>query len=191
MTSSQGVRSRRILLSIIVIIAIGLIVLGVAQVTPSPAATFEELRQNALFPDLIVRDLVSINLRDPNTHQTFTLVRANDGTWMAPFYDGPLENARASDIARTIVLLAATESQPITEQTNLALYGFDPNGQQLRLFVEFLRVDQTQHIIAIGGFLPDRRDGYYVLVDDRPYLYTLPRGAVDFLLQTLISPSGA
>jgi hypothetical protein len=179
------------MLSILAIITISVIALGITRVNQPPANPFDELRGNALFPDLIVRDLVSINLRDPNTHQTFTLVRAEDGSWIAPFYEGQLDPDRASDIARTIVLLAAIDSQPITDQTNLALYGFDPNGGELRLFVEFLRVDQTQHIIAIGGFLPDRRDGYYVLVDDRPYLYTLPRGGLDFLIQSLISPSGA
>jgi hypothetical protein len=40
-------------------------------------------------------------------------------------------------------------------------------------------------VLAVGGLLADRDQGYYVLVDEESAIYIVPRGPLDYLIQTL------
>lgn len=161
-----------------------MVAIGIYQSQPR-TLTIEDLRSNAVFPEVKVLDLLTINLRDPNFDLTFTLSRVADGTWTAPDAAGSLDTAIATQIAQTVVLLPFERSFPIDNAADLTQYGFNPNGA---LFVEFVLTDGTQHVLAVGGLLPERDQGYYALVDDRPDIYIIPRGPLDFLIQNLYNP---
>lgn len=159
---------------------------GVVLFNPAGAAptATANVRSSTLFPDVTVLDIVTVNLRDPNTNETFTISRSEDGTWVAPSSEGALNIEAATAIARTLVLVEYERTLPVDENTDLTQYGFDPNGL---LFVEFILVDGTEHVMAVGGLSPDRQ-AYYVLIDDRPDLYLTGRGAVDFLIENQTNP---
>jgi hypothetical protein len=145
--------------------------------------TIEDLRRNTIFPDVKVLDILTINLRDPNTGRIFNIRRAEDGTWTAPGTErmGTLDTEAATQIAQTVVLMPFERKLPTDATTDLSQYGFTPGV----LFVEFVLVDQTSHILAVGGALPERDQGLYVLVDDQPEIYVVPRGPLDFLVKKL------
>lgn len=154
------------------------------EATTAPIATLPAVRENALFPALAVMDILAINLRDPVNETYFTISRSTDGTWTAPSNEGQLDTDAATAIARTIVLLNSESTQSVDAETDFDAFGFAEGG---RLFVEFLLTDETGHAVAVGGLTEDR-ELYYVLVDDRPNLYLIPRGPLDFLSQSLENP---
>jgi hypothetical protein len=181
---TQFFRSRLIWLLVGGLLIAVMVAIGIYQSQPR-SLTIEDLRSNAVFPEVRVLDLLTINLRDPNYDLTFTLSRAADGTWTAPDAAGSLDTTIATQIAQTVVLLPFERSFPMDADTDLTQYGFNPNGA---LFVEFVLTDGTQHVLAVGGLLPARDQGYYALVDDRPDIYIIPRGPLDFLIQNLYNP---
>ncbi len=154
---------------------------AVPYFTPLPLST--DWRQDYVFADITVRDIVTVNLRDPNSGTTFTITRAADGAWTAPNSAGTLDTEAASLIAQSLVLLNFNTLIE-AEDADLQTYGFDPNGI---LFVEFIVLDGTAHVLAVGGLSTDRNN-YYVIVDDRPGVYRCGRGPIDFLIQSLLSP---
>lgn len=178
---TQFVRSRWFLLVVGGVLIAIMVAISIYQSQPR-TLTIEDLRRNAVFPEVTVLDLLTINLRDPNYALTFTLSRAADGTWTSD-RPGTLDAEVATQIAQTVVLMPFERAFPVGD--NLAQYGFNPNG---KLFVEFVLIDGTQHVLAVGGFLPERDQGYYALVDDRPEIYIIPRGPLDFLIQNLYNP---
>jgi hypothetical protein len=176
--------NRRFLL-LLTVIFIGLAVfvaiqpeLGRLPTTPTP-----NWREGFLFPEVTVRDIVTINLRDPNNGDTFTVSRAVNGTWTAPGSSGTLDTDAARLMAQAIVLLPYDQYLD-SANTHLVEYGFNPNGI---LFIEFILQNGSQHVFAVGG-LSENRENYSVIVDERPGVYLCPRGSLDFLIQMLLSP---
>lgn len=150
---------------------------------PTPTIDIQDF---LLFPETSVVDIVAVTLREPNTNATFTIVRAADGTWTAPDETGTLDADAATLVARTIVLTPFERviEVPDDASADYSQYGFRPNGE---LFIQFLLTDETAHVVAVGGLTGDRAF-YYALVDERPGVYLVPRGPIDFLIQTLINP---
>lgn len=175
----------------LIVVFVGLLALTLAQrsapgvvATPVPRPTATNWRDTYVFPDVTVRDILTLNLRDPNGGATFTLSRAPDGTWTAPGRDGTLDTEVASASAQALVLLDFERVVTPDAGSDLTQYGFTPNG---RLFIEFLLADETAHVIAVGGLTSDRQ-AYYLLVDDRPGLYVSARGPVDYLIEVFRNP---
>ncbi len=152
------------------------------QPTPTPEVTFFRV-----FPDIAVLDIQAIRLRNPAGDESFTISRAEDGTWQAPEFEGTLDENAASSIARTMVLLPYTRTLPLEADTPLDTYGFQPTPV---LMVEFILVTGEVHAVAVGFRTPSET-GYYAIVDDRPDLYVLERAAVDFLILVLRQPPAA
>lgn len=174
-------RRTQIGLLLLLVVFVGLAVLTAQQANPSPTPT-PDWRENYIFPDVTVRDIVTVNLRDPNTNTTFTLSRDAEGNWTAPGRDGVLNTEIASSAAQSIVLIDFQRTIPMAD--DLRQYGFNPNGT---LFIELLLADETPHVIAVGGLTNDRQ-AYYLLVDDRPELYISLRGPIDYVIQVFRDP---
>lgn len=138
-----------------------------------------------VFPDMTVLDIQAIRIEDPNTSDSVTLSRDASDNWTSPDIEGQLDNNKASDIARTIVLMPYSRSINITSETVLKDYGFDPNGQ---LFVSLIMKNGDSHILAIGA-LSETEPIYYVLLDERDEIFEIERGAVEFLRNFLLSPT--
>jgi hypothetical protein len=147
-------------------------------------ATVTAWRGTFLFPDVTVTDIVTINLREPNSGRTFTISRDASGVWTAPGSVGTLDLEAARAIAQTIVLIPYERTVDLAQDASLVEYGFNPNGL---MFVEFLEYDESSHIFALGGLTSDRQY-YYLLVDERSELFVIPRSPLDFLRQMLSSP---
>lgn len=150
--------------------------------TPSEGTTTGSFLGQDL--NLTVLDIQAIRLRDPNTDTTFVISRDADGNWIAPLSEGRLDKDAASSIARTLVLMGYYQTIPITDSTDLAQYGFIPEGD---LSVEVLRTDNQGHVLAVGMLSPDGLN-YYVLIDEQPRLYLIERGAIDYLNTYLSNP---
>jgi hypothetical protein len=147
------------------------------QITPTPPIVL--LR---IFPEMAVLDIQAIQLRNYDSSLSFTISRAPDGTWTAPDSQGTLNVEAASNIARSVVLLPYQRTVPEVE--NLADYGFENRGI---LLIQVLLANGEQHVVAIGGLTPTGTS-YYTLVDDRPEVYLVERGAIDFLTNYLLTP---
>jgi hypothetical protein len=108
-----------------------------------------------------------------------------DGVWTAPGSLGTLDTAQAEAVARTMVLLPYNDVLlEAPTEASLPDFGFTPEGV---LSIEILLTDGGAHAVAVG-FRTPTEDTYYALVDDRPDLYLLERGAVDYLIKTLREP---
>jgi hypothetical protein len=147
--------------------------------TPVPTASFTRL-----FPDMAVLDIQAIRLMNPNTGVTFDISREADGTWIALDGDGVLDQSAARSVAEAIVLMPYGRSLPLTDETNLQDFGFDPKGL---LFVVVLLADGRQHAMAVGGLTPSKEE-HYVVADEREEIFLVPRGPIDLLIKTFVSP---
>lgn len=149
--------------------------------TPEPTTVFQRV-----YPDLEVLDIVAVRLHNPANGENFTIARRpEDGMWTAPGYpDGALDTEAASFIAQTITLMPYRQAFEVDDDTALVQYGFDPNAD---FFIEFVTVDGGEHIIALGVPTQGQRS-YYSLVDERPEIYVIERGPVDFLVEYFVNP---
>jgi hypothetical protein len=135
--------------------------------------------------NMTVRDIQAIRLRDPLSDKSFIISRDTSGNWTAPGSEGSLDTTAASNIAKTVVLMPYNQAVTLETNPDLSQYGFQPNGS---LLVDVI-LNQTSdgHVIAVGGLSPDGLE-YYVLVDDKPQVFLIERGAVDYLKSQLTKP---
>ncbi len=153
--------------------------LAVPEVIPQPTGTFKRV-----FPEMAVLDIQAIQIANPNTGDSFTISRSDEGIWTAPGSDGTLDATQATAIARSVVLMPYERTLTVTDDTDLTEFGFNPNGL---LFVGIVLVGGEQHVVAVGD-LTATREEYYVLVDDRSEIYLVKRGPLDFLIQKFLEP---
>jgi hypothetical protein len=184
--------NRRTLL-IFILIFVGLAIVTVVIQNPPanpstpPLPAQEQLSavyERLVFPDIALVDIQAVRLQNPSGEINFTINRTTDGSWTAPDLAGTLDIDSANNIARTIVLLPALRTLPITDDTDLRQYGFDPVGF---MFINVLMVDGSAHSVAVGA-INLAETAYYALVDERDELYVIERAAVDFLITQLRSP---
>lgn len=184
-------RRTLILFGIILIVMVVLVLLQNRQ-PPPDLLTVEQATQAALSEgellftpgSMIVLEMLAIRLQIPSTEQSLLLSRDSSGQWTAPDLDGQLDASVATQIAQTFVLMLYERTLPLDENASLESYGFP---SQPRFIAQVLFVDETQHIIAVGGLTPTE-DSYYVLVDERADLYVVPRAPVDFLINYTLNP---
>ncbi|MBL8162427.1 MAG: hypothetical protein JNJ61_10615 [Anaerolineae bacterium] len=179
-------------LAAMMVVLVALVVVAALQSRPQPAAlvsaaeTVELIKFLGLELDVAVLDIVAVRVRNPQTNEGFSISRDADGNWTAP--DNPdktLDVEAARNIATAVVTLQYRDTLSITDQTNLADFGFNANGGILSL--EVLLNDQSSHVIAIGRIAPSEI-GFYGLVDERDEIFLFERGAVDYLLTQLVKP---
>jgi hypothetical protein len=134
---------------------------------------------------MTVLDIQAIRLRDPQSDKSFVISRDANGNWTAPGSEGSLDTNAASNIAKTVVLMPYKQSVALETNPDLTQYGFQPNAS---LLVDILLSSTSDgHVIAVGGLSPDGLE-YYVLVDDKPQVFLIERGAVDYLKTQLTKP---
>lgn len=178
--ASRRVPTLILFLMIFVVLA-ALLAINRFQSSVSPAAP-QMTAAPLVFAGLDLNQIQAIRLRSPSTGKTFTLVRAADGAWTAPD-SGGIPNATEADIiARTMVLLPATNTLDMAP--DLANYGFTPEGV---LAVEIVLASGETHALAVGYRTPTE-NGYYALVDDRYRLYVIERSPIDYLISRLKNP---
>lgn len=186
--SSEGHRSRRMsgrgrLAVVALVIVIGVLFI----IRPTPEPPFAKEDEQPIFPDMAAVELVSMNIFDAINGAAMTITRDSNGVWFQEETGEAFDAREASLMAETLVMLSYRDVIPLEPDSPLEPYGFDPSAQ---FFIEFLEADGTPHAVALGDVLPDRTKGYYALVDDRPAIYVIPRGAVDYLIQLLQETTG-
>jgi hypothetical protein len=185
--------ARRSFTSLLIMAALFVVLFMLVWFTrPNPQAALRTLNQASLtavptlslvfpFPQLPVSALAAVRLQRPDGSVSFTLQRDAAGNWSAPDANGVLMAAGAEAIARTISLLPYQNT--VRREGALDLYGLDSPT----MFVQIIRTDGGTHGIIIGG-LSAGQNAYYALVDDRPEVYVMERGAVEFLIEALNNP---
>lgn len=184
-TALKGLRGL-ILLGIVFVAMIGLLTVQqreqerqAAQPTPFPTPHLFRV-----FPDLEVLQIQAVQLAAPGFGRTFTMSRAEDGTWQGVGMDGTLDTQMATAIARTLALLPYRQRFDIDDNTDLRQFGFRPTGD---LLIQFITVFGDEHVVAIGE--PSfEGPTFYALVDDRPQVYLLDRAPIDFLVDLYLEP---
>ncbi len=175
-------------LLILLVVFVALLIVAYWQIQPGPATTNAEFVANLpyLGKDLnySLSDIVAVRLRDPRNEQVFVLGKDASGSLEAPLHQGSLNQAQASNILKSVVVLLYNNTIPITETTRLEDFGFAPEGI---LAIEILLADGQGHGISVGNQTPTG-DGYYALVDNRPQIYVLERGVVEYLHFQLSNP---
>jgi hypothetical protein len=152
--------------------------------TPIPTqARFESFIGHDL--NMTVLDIQAIRLRDPQSGTSFVISRDSAGNWTAPDSEGSLDIDAASNIAKTVVLMPYKQTVALEMNSDLSQYGFQPNAS---LLVDVVLGNTSDgHVIAVGSLSPDQLQ-YYVLVDDKPEVFLIERGAVDYLRSQLTKP---
>jgi hypothetical protein len=179
--------NRRILLILGVVFIVLIAITYIQSHPPSAPIPTEERFASFIGRDLnmVVLDIQAIRLRDPQSDKSFVISRDSSGNWTAPGSEGSLDTNTASNIAKTVVLMPYNQSVALEANADLAQYGFQPTGS---LLVEIiLNHTSDGHVIAIGGLSPDGLE-YYVLVDDKPQVFLIERGPVDYLKSQLTKP---
>jgi hypothetical protein len=138
---------------------------------------------NAVFSSFVADDIQAIRLRSPESGESFSIVRAGDGTWTSDS-SGTLVQDEANGIARTMVAMTYDGSFTLPEGQNLTTYGFTPEGV---LSVEIVLSSGESHAVAVGYRTPTE-ENYYAIVDDRTEVYLILRAPVDYLISRLKSP---
>ncbi|MBL8154047.1 MAG: hypothetical protein JNM70_07675 [Anaerolineae bacterium] len=172
--------NRKTLLLLIVGFAV-LIVIALLQTQPGavfrPEATLSAYRIMGQELNMTAADLIGVRLRDLVGGGSLTLSRDSAGQWSIEGL-GSSDPQAASNIVKTVVLLPFQSTIPIESNTNLADFGFAPQGI---LSIEMVRQDGRTHAIAVGG-LTAARSAYYAVADTLTQIYVLERAAVDYLI---------
>lgn len=175
--------NNRSLLALIVIF-IGLVIAIFLQnrsieqaIAPTATPSFSRV-----FPDLAVLDIQAIQIRDLRTEESFTISRTQEGIWSV--INATVIEGAGTSIAQTIAFLPYSQEIPITDGINRAEFGFDPFGY---IFIEILLLNGEHHVVAIGNPLQNSPE-FYILVDDRPIIYTAFRQPYDELASLLDNP---
>jgi hypothetical protein len=139
-----------------------------------------------VFPDVTVQAIRAIRLEDPNNGQSLTLIN-EEGEWNAPERPtASVDQDRARLIARTLEVLPYERTFNVEDGADLTQYGFLPEGSLF--FIQLVLVDGTEHFVLIGNPVETGPPAFYALVDDRPIMYIVPRGAVDYLIDQMLNP---
>jgi len=140
-----------------------------------------------VYPTLQAATVQAVQLRDPASDEAFTMARNEAGAWVVPNMDGAarsINQSEASIITGTLALLPYRRTIAIDEDTDLAQFGFRPDGD---FYVQFVTDDGTEHAIAVGG--PGlNTPTFYAFIDERPEIYVLDRAAIDYLASQFLNP---
>jgi hypothetical protein len=150
------------------------------EVTPTAIAT---ATAQLVFPDMAETKIQAIRLEAPQVERSFTIARAEDGTWTSPESTQTLNEEVAAALAHTMVLLPYSQSLPLTDDLDLQTYGFLPSP---RLIIQVIMSNGDTHFVAVGSPTPSQA-AFYALVDERDTIYLLEPRAVAFLVTTLES----
>lgn len=136
-----------------------------------------------VYPEMTVLDIRAIRLEDPVSAQTLSLAKDESGNWESFEYTDPIDQNLATTIARSVVLLPYTRTIELSDNSDLAQYGF--NNPQLLISVQMMNGEG--HAVVIGDALQTGPE-FYALIDDREQLYVIQRSPIDYLVTFFADP---
>jgi hypothetical protein len=177
----HGRRTLLILVIIFVALGVGVFIQSGARLQQA-VGQLAENRVPTVFPFITEETQIdAVRLQVPGSETVFTIARDRDRNWIAPGQIQPLNQAAATAIASSVVLLPYYRTLPNIPESDLApLYGFNPGV----LLITVLLNDGAQHAVLVGGLTP-AGDTYYALVDEQPDVYVVERRAIDYLFVVL------
>ena len=175
-------RSGRRTLLVLLVLFVVLFVILMLQILQTNRP--QEIPFERVFDDFSESDIQAVRLHDPHAGSAFTISRTADGTWISPDHAGALDQEAATLIARTIIALPYDRTLPISDDTDLSVYGFAEVGV---FAIDVTLISGNSHGLLIGNLAPSSTV-YYGLVDDRDVIYPIYRGAIDFLVAQYTSP---
>jgi hypothetical protein len=133
-----------------------------------------------VFQGISSADLQALRIDDPQSETDLILERKPDGGWRLVGYDdNALDQTIAENIARTVAFMPFVEVVPSLPVDQYADYGLMP--EMFWLQIQAILKDGRELTIGVGAAAAIPEGGYFAVVDDRPDIYVLNRGAVDFL----------
>jgi len=105
-------------------------------------------------------------------------LRQQVGTWFSPSAQVLVDQTAAEGLVRTLAELPSLGKLEDVTPERYAEFGL--SRQDLQMLIQIVRLDGTPHALVIGNRTTDDR-AYYALVDDRPEVYLVLRGAVEYL----------
>ncbi|MDX2140040.1 MAG: hypothetical protein SF123_18280 [Chloroflexota bacterium] len=177
----HGRRTLLILVIIFVALGVGVFIQSGARLQQAVEQATEN-RVPTIFPFITEESQIdAVRLQVPGSETVFTIARDPDRSWIAPGQTLGVDQAAATAIASSIVLLPYYRTLPNIPQSDLAtLYGFNPGT----LLITVLLNDGAQHAVLVGGLTP-AGDTYYALVDQQTEVYVVERRAIDYLFVVL------
>lgn len=183
---SDGRRTLFVLAAIFAVL-LALTLLRARPQEQQAAPSLDDIPYESVFPDLSEGEIQAVRLQETQTGSFLTIVRGENGLWMAPDTPGVLDQDIANLIARTVAVLPVQNIFSMEGSPDLRDYGFNPDGN---LLIQVVLNDGSQHGVVVGGISPSG-NGVYALVDDQDSMYLLERAAIAFLVAQVETPPTA
>ncbi len=148
---------------------------------PTVTPTSDPRDVQTVFRHITAETIQALRIDDPNSTRDLILEANGSGGWRLVGVADPnaLDPIVANNIAKTVAFIPYVEVLSISDDVNLVNYGLTSETFWLQIQV-ILTTMETRNIV-VGNLVPGSGEGYYALVDDRPEVYVLNRGAVEFL----------
>lgn len=132
-----------------------------------------------IFGDLRANNIQAIRFEDARHDDALTLLRREDGDWMALELSSAINQNIAEALAQTIATLSYKDT--LMNITPERYHEFGLTLDTVFLLISIIREDGEMNIVAIGRRTPDGR-AHYLLIDERDAIYTAPVEPIAFLL---------
>lgn len=176
----------RYLVMVLAVVLMALVAVAVWQAMPrtslpTTSATTGDMRDTqTVFRGFTTEFIQALRIDDPYRDEDLILERNQEGQWrLAGRSDGTLDPLIADNIAKTVAFMPYQEIIGGIAATDYVNFGLNAESVWLQIQV-ILKTTETYNI-AVGGLVPGSENGYYALIDDRPEIYVLNRGAVEYL----------
>lgn len=179
--------NNRLFVGGLLIVLIGLIALAVWQATPRPQTEqtpvgSADLRDTlTVFRGFTTEMMQALRIDDPFRSTDLILERDDTGGWrlVGTAANSAIDPLIADNIAKTIAFLPYEEIIGSIESDEYVNFGLNSESVWLQIQV-ILKTTETYNV-AVGALVAGSQNGYYALIDDRPEIYILNRGAVEYL----------
>ena len=98
--------------------------------------------------------------------------------WISPLSDQSINQQAVQDVAFTLSELPVIDVFDGIEPDRYGEFGL--SRVDYLMIIQLVLQDGTPHALIVGQRTSDEQ-GYYAIVDDRPQVYVLGRGAIEFL----------
>ena len=153
-----------------------------ANAQPTATLTADPRDVQTVFRHLTPDRIQALRIDDPSSDRDLILESNGQGGWRLVGVADPtaIDPIVAHNIAKTVAFIPYVEILPSGDDVELVNFGLTAETFWLQIQV-ILTTMETRNIV-VGRLVPGEQNGYYALVDDRPEIYILNRGAVDFLV---------
>ncbi|MFQ3673933.1 MAG: hypothetical protein SNJ83_10095 [Aggregatilineales bacterium] len=173
----------------VILMIVLLALVGVATWQSLPSATGQATRTptpdprdvQTVFRHITTETIQALRIDDPLSSRDLILEANGSGGWRLIGVADPnaLDPIVAENIAKTVAFIPYVEVLPPSNDLNLVNYGL--TSETFWLQIQVILTSMETRNIVVGNLAPGTQSGYYALVDDRPEIYILNRGAVEYL----------